>query len=267
MKLFDKLFNYELQAELSREQDCREAFPITSLEMEWLKGCFKEQSSSVFLQPETKAKLDNTLKSYRISDNQAVREKAFVTNPQILPNASFTLLRQAMRQKKGVHLFWVEKTQKPNKGWPMLLEFNMARREWYLVWFRLTDRRVCFTPFRRIQRVDLIEFQDITNLEAESSSVLAARRRTAVVEINPAYPLDRHRVLSALSAFDRDVELENETLYRLNVYYYLDEEEYLLQRIRFLGLRVQLKSPPHLVKRMRETVERVLATYLPEKLE
>ena len=143
----------------------------------------------------------------------------------------------------------------------MLLEFNMARREWYLVWMRLSDRRIRFTPLRDIRSVDFLELSDTQSLSAEAAKALEARRLTAVVEMEPDYPTDRPRVLSALSAFDRAVEMGNKDVYRISIRYFQNEEEYLLQRIRFLGLRVKLIAPRKLLGRMRDTIARVAEIY------
>ena len=142
-----------------------------------------------------------------------------------------------------------------------MLEYNMARREWYIVWMRLANRHVCFTPLRSIRNVQILDLSGQQTLINEATKSLEACRALAVVEINPAYPSDRHRVLSALSAFDRDVELGDDNVYRIIIHYFRHEEDYLLQRIRFLGLRVRLVEPRRLVARMRKTAEMISGLY------
>lgn len=263
MKLFDKMFNYELQAELIREGDCREAFPVTSTELEWLCHSLRAGTAKAFLQQETLKKLAVILAPYEAEKPEIV-EKAVVSNPEQVPSGSFGILRQALRGKTGVVLILQSKQSLPEppvEGWPMFLEFNMARREWYLVWMRLVDRRIRFTPFRFILNAELLKLPDVQELTAEAAQALEVRRLIAVVELNPNYPTDRHRVLSALSAFDRDVEMGPGDVYRISIRYFQDEEDYLLQRIRFLGLRVHLSAPARLVERMRETAAKSAALY------
>ena len=263
MKLFDKMFNYELQSALIRDGDCREAFPVTSTELEWLKTAMAAGTAGTFLQAKTMGKIESILMPYEAISPEIV-EKCVVTNPELVPPVSFKLLRQALREKAGVVLLLVSgkaRLEEPSEGWPMLLEFNMARREWYLVWMRLSDRRIRFTALRSIRGVELLSLPDTQSLAAEAEQALEARRLTAVVEMDPAYPTDRHRVLSALSAFDRAVEMGPGDVYRISIRYFQDEEEYLLQRIRFLGLRVRLTEPERLVQRMRDTITRVGAIY------
>ena len=260
MKLFDKMFNYELQSALIDDGECREAFPVTSTELEWLKNALTAGTVGTFLQAETIEKLERILMPYEEISTEIV-EKCVVTNPELIPPVSFKLLRQALREKAGVVLSGKAQIEKPSEGWPMLLEFNMARWEWYLVWMRLSDRRIRLTPLRSIRGVELLSLPDSQSLAAEAAQALEARRLTAVVEMEPDYPTDRHRVLSALSAFDRAVEMGPGDVYRISIRYFQDEEEYLLQRIRFLGLRVRLTAPERLVQRMRDTVARVAAIY------
>ena len=223
MKLFDKMFNYELQAELARDGACREAFPVTATEMRWLKGALHAKSAAAFLRPATREKLTDILASYP-SDLPKVVEKAVVNSPEPVPPAFFQVLRQALREKTGVLLSLLSRPSRPEPaapGWPVLLEFNMARREWYLVWLRISDREIRFTPLRHIQDAELLP--DGQSLAKEAALALEARRLTAVVELNPAYPADRHRVLSALSAFDRNVEMGPGGVYRISVRYFQDE--------------------------------------------
>ena len=264
MKLFDKMFNYELQSELAKDGDCREAFPVTATEMIWLKQALLSQSAAAFLQPTTLAKLTGILEAYQSDDMPEIFEKAAVNSPEKVPPPSFQVLRQALKEKSGLLLSLLSHGTRPTlpaPGWPILLEFNMARREWYLVWLRISDRKIRFTPLRHIPVAKLLELPDSQSIASEAAAALESHRLKAVVELNPAYPADRHRVLSALSAFDRDVEMGPGGVYRISIRYFQNEEEYLLQRIRFLGLRVKLIAPRKLLGRMRDTIARVAEIY------
>lgn len=263
MKQFDKMFNYELQAELVREGDCREAFPVTAIELEWLSQSLRAGSAATFLQPQTMEKLARILAPYE-SETSDIVEKAAVSNSELMPSASFRILRQALRERSGVLLTVLShkpQTEPTVQGWPIYLEFNMARREWYLVWMRSADRHVRVTRLRNIASAELIELANQQSLAAAAVQALKRNRLSAVVELNPDYPADRHRVLSALSAFDRDVEMSEGGGLRISVQYNKNEEGYLLQRIRFLGLRVHITAPERLVTRMRETAVRASSLY------
>ena len=107
----------------------------------------------------------------------------------------------------------------------------------------------------------MLELPDSQSLAVEAAAALESHRLQAVIEMNPAYPSDRHRVLSALSAFERDVEMGPGGVYRISIRYFQNEEEYLLQRIRFLGLRVKVIEPKHLIRRIQETARRVATIY------
>ena len=107
----------------------------------------------------------------------------------------------------------------------------------------------------------MLVLADKEDLQSFAASALEEQILTAVVEINPEFPTDRHRVLSALSAFNCDVELESGGVYRISIRYLQNEEEYLLQRIRFLGLRVHISAPERLIARMKDTVARIAELY------
>ena len=132
MKLFDKMFNYELQSELAKDGDCREAFPVTATEMIWLKQALRIQSAAAFLQPTTLEKLTGILEPYPSDDITEIVEKAAVKSQETVPPPSFQVLRQALKEKSSLLLSLLsQRTQSalPIPGWPILLEFNMARRE------------------------------------------------------------------------------------------------------------------------------------------
>ena len=263
MRLFDKMFNYELQSALITDGAGQTVFPVTALEMEWLKQALLRGPANSFMQAETIAKLNRILFNYDNAQPTIV-EKAIIRNPETIPPACFATLRQALRQQSGVRLvFSAELTGKsdPEDGWPLLLEFNMARREWYLVWLNVKERSLYFTPLRHVVATEILALADKEELQSVATSALEEQILTAVVEINPDFPTDRHRVLSALSAFNCDVELESGGVYRISIRYLQNEEEYLLQRIRFLGLRVHISAPERLIARMKDTVARIAELY------
>lgn len=82
------------------------------------------------------------------------------------------------------------------------------------------------------------------------------------VQVIPAFNAELSRILYAFSCFDKSVTFDEDSgIYRIRVVYLKGESEFLLSKIRFLGLRVKIVEGEHLKRRMLESASRALARY------
>jgi hypothetical protein len=92
--------------------------------------------------------------------------------------------------------------------------------------------------------------------------MLDARRYEATIEILPRYNAELSRILYAFSCFEKKVIYDEEQdTYRIQVTLLKDEIEYLLSKIRFLGMRVRVTEGTYLKKRMLESATLALERY------
>jgi hypothetical protein len=263
MNPFEKIFNYQIISRLDESN----AIALTSQERAWLRTALAHDSSVDAFTPETLGKLRQLLQDESgIDHRDMIVEKAKHAERQVY-HPLLRTLRRLIMQDKGMLLtsrikHGGTKTNQP--GLPVKLEYSMVKREWYLLWYSTRGRSFMATKLQSIVSVEetVLPAERVEELRGRVSALLEERRRQAVIEVVRTYSAELSRILYAFSCFDKSVSYdEEENLYRIHVTYLADEGEFLLSRIRFLGLRVKIVEGDELRRRMLESAEKALARY------
>ncbi|RXZ79925.1 WYL domain-containing protein [Paenibacillaceae bacterium] len=198
--------------------------------------------------------------------NGAIMEKAsslerHVYHPLIRP------LRRLIADRQGVDLAYHIRDGRARRctlGFPYRLEFSMVKREWYLLWYNPRYKRMMSTKLRQIASVQTVPLTEEAagQYAASMTALLEAHKEIVEIEVVRMYNRELSRILYAFSCFEKKVEYDAETSgYRIRLTVLSDEREYLLSKIRFLGMRVRVVSGIHLQQRMYETATNALARY------
>lgn len=263
MNPFEKIFNYQIMSRLGE----LDAIAVTAHERAWLKTMLSHPAAEAAFAPETLGKLRELLQPEAADDIAApIVEKARSRERQVY-HPLLRPLRRLIMAGQGVRLASRLKHGglKPSQsGLPYKLEYSMVKREWYLLWYSLRGRGLMATKLQHIVSAEAmpLEAERAEALRARAAAALEERRIEAVVEVVPAYNAELSRILYAFSCFDKTVSYdETRDLYRIRVACLSDESEYLLSKIRFLGLRVAIVEGDQLRRRMRESAAWALARY------
>lgn len=263
MNPFEKIFNYQILSRL----DESDALALTSQERAWLRTALDHGSSAEAFTPATLEKLDGILQNEPgINHRDFIVEKAKNAERQVYHPLLRTLRRMIM-QDKGVLLTSRIKhggTKANQPGLPVKLEYSMVKREWYLLWYSTRGRSFMATKLQSIVSVEetLLPPERVEELRARVAAHLEKRKEQAIIEVVRTYNAELSRILYAFSCFDKSVSYEEEeNRYLIHVTYLADESEFLLSKIRFLGLRVKIVEGDGLRKRMLESAEKALARY------
>jgi len=263
MNPFEKIFNYQIINRLDESN----AFALTAQERAWLRTSLAHASSADAFTPETLGILSQVLRDENHLDHRdMILEKAKSEERQIY-HPLLRTLRRLIMQGKGMTLASRVKhggIKSNQPGLPVKLEYSMVKREWYLLWFGMRGRSLMATKLRNIVSIEetIVPPESAGELRQRVAALLEERKEHAVIEVVPTYNAELSRILYAFSCFDKTVDYDEETdLYRIRVVYLIDESEFLLSKIRFLGLRVRIAEGRGLRERMRETAEKALRRY------
>ncbi len=263
MNPFEKIFNYQILSRL----DESDALALTSQERAWLRTALAHSSSVVAFTPGTLEKLNRILQNGpAINHRDFIVEKAKNAERQVY-HPLLRSLRRMIMQDKGMLLTSRIKhggTKANQPGLPVKLEYSMVKREWYLLWYSTRGRSFMATKLQSIVSVEetLLPPERVEELRARVAAHLEKRKEQAVIEVVRTYNAELSRILYAFSCFDKSVSYEEEeNRYFIHVTYLADESEFLLSKIRFLGLRVKIVEGDGLRKRMLESAEKALARY------
>lgn len=264
MNPFEKIFNYQIISRL----DETDSFVLTSQERSWLKSMLAQSSSSAdAFTPDTLNKLKLLLQDEASADiGEAMTEKAKSRERHVYHPHIRTLRRIIMRGG-GIRLTFRIKhggIKSNQSGLPYKLEYSMVKREWYLLWYCTRNHSLMATKLQNIVSVEesSLPAERVDALRAQVADLLEKRKERAVVEIVRTYNAELSRILYAFSCFDKSVSYEEESgIYRIRVTYQADESEYLLSKVRFLGLRVRIVEGEKLKRRMHESASKALARY------
>jgi predicted DNA-binding transcriptional regulator YafY len=76
------------------------------------------------------------------------------------------------------------------------------------------------------------------------------------------YNRELSRILYAFACFEKEVEyMEAVDTYRIRLTFLGEESEYILSKIRFLGIRIKVVENDKLQRRMHESATKALARY------
>ncbi|MHA7966395.1 WYL domain-containing protein [Paenibacillus sp. CAU 1782] len=265
MNPFEKIFNYQL---LSRLEN-RGTYLISAHERAWLKSMLNHPSASEAFLPGTLAKLQAILQNEAEVHfephliHKAASREVMVYHP---------LIRQLRRAIGGGYALTISfalkngETRVEHHAFPYKLEYSMVKREWYLLWLSRNKRKVMSTRLNKISEVKLhaqpLSPDTVAARASEAEAGLAAALTSAEVAVMPAYNGELSRILYAFSCFERDVRYDAEKdEYVIKLHFSLNESEYVLSKLRFLGKRVRVISGDRLIERMRQTAAWALARY------
>ncbi|MBO9596911.1 MAG: WYL domain-containing protein, partial [Cohnella sp.] len=176
-------------------------------------------------------------------------------------------LRRIIMMNLGIRLTYRIKhggVKANQSGFPYKLEYNMVKREWYLLWYATRNHSLMSTKLQSIVSVEETELPEdrVSALKDLLDRLLAERKQHAVIQVIQAYNVELSRILYAFSCFDKSVTYdEDDNVYRIRIAYLADESEFLLSKIRFLGLRVKIEEGAYLQTRMKESASKALARY------
>lgn len=263
MNPFEKIFNYQVISRL----DETDSFALTSQERAWLKAALEYPVLADAFTPDTLGKLRQLLQGEAALDVRGILlEKAKSRERQVY-HPLLRTLRRFILEGKGVRLTYRIKhggVKANQSGLPYKLEYSMVKREWYLLWYSTRGHALMATKLQSIVSVEetVLPAERVRELKEEVARLLESRKEHAVIEVVRTYNAELSRILYAFSCFDKTVIYDEEAnLYRIQVSYLADESEFLLSKIRFLGLRVRIVEGNGLQRRMRESASKALGRY------
>ncbi|MFC4100781.1 WYL domain-containing protein [Paenibacillus xanthanilyticus] len=263
MNLFEKMFNYQVMAKLGESG----TVALTRHERAWLKSMLTHPAAASALAPETREKLVAMLADEPDAGYPAgLQEKARSVERQV-HHPLLRPLRRIIAAKKGMRITYTLRSgsvQRNVRGFPYKLEYSMVKREWYVLWMHLRRRAWMAT---KLSNIMLVEFSAMSEAAAEANlariaTVLAERKKQLTLAVVPAYNRELSRILYALSCFEKEVEYD-ELLdtYQIKLEFSGDDSDYVLSKIRFLGMRVIIVQGAYHQKRMYESATKALARY------
>jgi predicted DNA-binding transcriptional regulator YafY len=263
MNPFEKIFNFQIISRL----DEAGSLALTSQERSWLKTMLRHPASEAAFTPETLSKLNTLLEpEVSIEVGEIIMEKARSKERQVYHPLLRTLRRMIM-QNQGILIAYQIKhggERTDQAGFPHKLEYNMYKREWYLQWYSTRQRSLMSTKLRNIVSVEVfpIPAKRIDDLKARIARLLDGLKESACIQVIPTFNVELSRILSAFSCFDKSVSFDEASgIYRIHVNYMRDDSEFLLSRIRFLGLRVKITQGEQLKRRMLMSAEMAIERY------
>ncbi|MCR2804115.1 WYL domain-containing protein [Paenibacillus soyae] len=263
MNPFEKIFNYQI---ISRLEETG-SYALTSQERSWLKAMLEREAAEPAFEKSTREKLREMLheeEDYRLQEIIIERGRSEVRQ---IYHPLLRQLRRSIADGKGIRMSIALKhggVRSRQSGIPFKLEYSMVKREWYLLWYETRRRALMSTRLRNI--ISLEEWEPSRQRTAEAKAwlarALAQRVRSAEVEVVKGYNAELSRILSAFSCFDKSVSFDEDSgIYRIRIQYLGDESEFLLSRIRFLGLRVRIVEGEYMKRRMLESATKTLRRY------
>lgn len=266
MNPFEKIFNFQIISRLGEAG----SLALTSQERSWLKAMLSHPASEAAFSLETLSTLNSILKAEASTEVQdIIIEKAKSKERQVY-HPLLRTLRRIMMQNQGILITFLIKHggERTNQtGFPHKLEYNMYKREWYLQWYNTRQRSLMSTKLKNIVSVEAAPFpaRRIEDLKARIARLLEGLKECACIQVIPTFNSELSRILYAFSCFDKTVSFdESSGIYRIKVTYMRDDSEFLLSKIRFLGLRVKIVDGDQLKRRMLKSAGMALERYAAE---
>jgi hypothetical protein len=262
MSLFEKIYNHQI---LSLLEDSG-AYIITSQERSWLKTMMELPAASEAFTPSTLLKLQSILDMEKLINTEAIIEKARSVESQIF-HPHLRTLRRIIMSGSGLKLICTSKGGKnydSRIGFPYKLEYSMVKRCWYLLWYPIAYKTLISTKMEHIQSVSECEIteEQTARIRSHIEKILEKLNLQAVLEVGRAYNPELSRILYAFSCFEKEVDYDLTTdIYTIRLTFAINEAEYVLSKLRFLGKRIRVVEGVHLQRRMLESANRALARY------
>ncbi|MFD0682774.1 MULTISPECIES: WYL domain-containing protein [unclassified Paenibacillus] len=263
MNPFEKIFNFQIISRL----DAAGSLALTSQERSWLKTMLVHSASAEAFTPDTLSKLNLLLNTEALTElSEIIVEKAKSQERQVY-HPLLRTFRRIIMQDRGILLTYRIKhggVKTNQSGFPHKLEYNMVKREWYLQWYNTRIHSLMSTKLKNIVTVEETILPDdrVLTLKITLERLLEARKEYAVVQVIPTFNAELSRILYAFSCFEKSVSFDEDSgIYQIHVTYLADESEFLLSKIRFLGLRVKIVEGDYLKRRMLESSSKAIARY------
>ncbi|PWV98680.1 WYL domain-containing protein [Paenibacillus cellulosilyticus] len=262
MNPFEKIFNYQMLSRLDESN----AFALTTQERAWLKMLLSHQSAENAFTSDTLGKLRGLLADEAAADIRDIIIEKAKSREKHVYHPMLRSLRRIIAQGFGSYITYRLKHggMRNQFGLPLKLEYSMVKREWYLLWYSPRSRMLMATKLDNLIAADAVELHAdrAASLHRRASELLHNRKQQAVIEVVRMYNEELSRILYAFSCFDKTVSYDEQAdLYHIHVTYPADEGEYLLSKIRFLGLRVRVAEGNYLKRRMWESSSKAIARY------
>jgi predicted DNA-binding transcriptional regulator YafY len=240
---------------------------VTSHERAWLKTMLNHPAAADAFAADTLAKLRSALEQDMPMDVSAhLIEKARSQDRQVY-HPMLRPLRRSIMNRNGMRITYEVKGGRvisEQRGFPYKLEYSMVKREWYLLWYHIPNHAWMSTRLSKILSVtaEPLDPPEAERILKKIGRILESRRYEAVIEVVPKYNAELSRILYAFSCFEKNViyDAEKDT-YRIKITLLKDELEYLLSKIRFLGMRVRVVEGGYLKRRMLESATLALERY------
>jgi predicted DNA-binding transcriptional regulator YafY len=262
MNPFEKIFNYQMLSRLDESN----AFALTTQERVWLKTLLSHPSADNAFASDTLGKLRGLMEEEASTDIRDIIIEKAKSKEKHVYHPMLRSIRRIIARGFGSHISYRLKNGalRNQFGLPLKLEYSIVKREWYLLWYSTRGRMLMSTKLDNLFAADAVELPDdrAASLHRRAAELLDKRKQQAVIEVIRTYNEELSRILYAFSCFDKTVSYDEQAdLYHINVTYPADEGEYLLSKIRFLGLRVRVVEDDYLKRRMWESSSKALARY------
>ncbi|WP_028560294.1 WYL domain-containing protein [Paenibacillus pinihumi] len=263
MNLFEKIFNYQLHSRLDESG----AYTITSHERSWLKAMLEHSAADDAFDSGTLEKLRGLLAGEADSHLFRYVEEKAGSIPKRIYHPLLRTLRRMIMNRQGVRVSYQLRNGEQwenRQGFPYKLEYSMVKREWYLIWYPFRERSLMMTKLAHIRAVEEISMppDKAKHMIQHIADMLLQRKQRAVIEVIPAYNAELSRILYAFSCFEKEVAYNDSTnTYRIALAFPGHEAEFVLSKIRFLGLRVRVAEGDYFKHRMLEAATKALARY------
>ncbi|WP_106766764.1 WYL domain-containing protein [Paenibacillus faecalis] len=264
MNLFEKIFNYQIMTRL----DESDSIAITSQERSWLKTMLAHSEAVHAFTPGTLEHLKELLHLENTSaDVQDIILEKTKGYERSIYHPLLRTLRRLIMLERGFRLTYKTKLgdlRSNHSGFPYKLEYSMVKRDWVLIWYSAKRKSLMYTKLFNILYVQetTLPSDRMMEIKGRLANLMDNRKEHAVIEINRKFNRELSRILYAFSCFEKTVSYDEDTdTYHVTVQYPEDERDFLLSRIRFLGLRVKIIEGKVLQKRMQESAMKTLARY------
>ncbi len=263
MNPFEKISNFQLISRLDESG----TIAITTHERSWLKTMLAHPEAAHALAAETLNKLDSILNDTETIDYaSSLTEKAKGLEKQVC-HPLLRRFRSILLQRQGFRVTYKNKHEEIKHdilGFPYKLEYSLVKKEWYVLWYHLGSHALMSTRLQNIisMNEEALSPDRVCALLSRIEATLQARRDHVIIEVIKTYNKELSRILYAFSCFEKEVEYCDATdTYRIKLAFLVDESQYVLTKIRFLGKRVKVITNQTLQLRMYESSTKALSRY------
>lgn len=268
MDIFQKIHNYEVQQFLLSQLNKNAPLPITKIEKSWLKEMINRSDAVNYLTSETLGKLSEVLSHIDSLDSDCYVEEKRMIKSIYSATRYYRTLRDAILTQSCISIDYRlndGEIRSEDIGIPWRLEFSLTRNEWYLLWCRDAEAvAMTVTPFRNITAVNsVIPHENYVERIQQLADVVHKSKKELQFFIQHQYNKERHRIFRIFSCFEKNINYDKEIdTYSMNVYYFVDDESYLIAKLRMLGKKVTVTGPADLLEVYISKVKAALDRYI-----